>query len=415
MPSTLKFAATIGLDWADQKHDLWLQAADASQPEHSTIAQTPEALHEWVAALRQRFDNQPVAIALETSRGPVISALMAYDFLILYPVNPAALCNYRKAFSVSGAKDDRTDAMLLEEYLRLHHARLRPLRPDTELTRRLAGLVEARRHFVDQRTRLVNQLHSLLKSYYPLAEILLDDLTIPLAADFLVKWPTLESLQKAGAPKMRAFFYGHHSRSARKMAARETALQNAKALTRDPALIIPASLKAQTLAGLLQTLHRSIAQFDELIQAAMDQHPDAPIFRSFPNAGPALAPRLLVAFGTDRERFTSATEIQQFYGVAPVKIQSGNTCVFHMRHHCPKFGRQTFHEHAGMARLKAGWAQTYYEHQKAKKNGSHHKSIRALSFKLVRIYFRCWQDRKPYDPNIYEVALKKHGSSLLEN
>jgi len=44
----------------------------------------PEALHEWVARLRERFGNRPVAIGIETSRGPVISALMAYDFIVLF-------------------------------------------------------------------------------------------------------------------------------------------------------------------------------------------------------------------------------------------------------------------------------------------------------------------------------------------
>ena len=140
MNATTDFAATIGLDWADQKHDLWLRSADSSKTEHITLNQTPEAIHDWVAKLRERFGNRPVAIALETSRGPVISALLAYDFIVLFPINPKALKNYRAAFCVSGAKDDRTDAMLLEEYVRLHRDKLRALEPDTELTRFFSGV-----------------------------------------------------------------------------------------------------------------------------------------------------------------------------------------------------------------------------------------------------------------------------------
>ena len=165
--NTTKFAATIGLDWADRKHDLWICPAGQAKAEHRRLDQTPEALHQWVAKLRERFPNQPVAIAIETSRGPVISALMAYDFLVLFPVNPKALKDYRAAFCVSGAKDDRTDAMLLEEWVRLHRDKLNALEPDTELTRKLAGLVENRRHLVDERTRLVNQQQSTLKTYFP--------------------------------------------------------------------------------------------------------------------------------------------------------------------------------------------------------------------------------------------------------
>jgi transposase len=181
------FAATIGLDWADRKHDLWLRPNDGSKAEHLQLEQTPEALHEWVAKMRERFGNHRIAIAVETSRGPVISALMAYDFIVLFPINPRALKSYREAFAVSGAKDDRTDAQLLEEFVHLHPEKLRALEPDTELTRRLGGLTQNRRHLVDQRTRLVNQLHATLKTYYPLAETLLHgQMNTPLAGSGLL-------------------------------------------------------------------------------------------------------------------------------------------------------------------------------------------------------------------------------------
>ena len=187
----------MGLDWADQKHDLWIRPADGSKGEHLRLEQTPEVLHEWVAKARERFANRRIALAVETSRGPVISVLMAYDFIVLFPVNPKCLKDYRGAFSVSGAKDDRTDAQLLEEFVRLHRDKLRALEPDTELTRKLAGLVENRRRLVDERTRLVNQVHATLKTYYPMAETLLDgQMNTALAADFLARWPDLESLQK---------------------------------------------------------------------------------------------------------------------------------------------------------------------------------------------------------------------------
>jgi transposase len=413
MNATTTFAATIGLDWADQKHDLWIRPAEGSKAQHLRLEQTPEALHEWVAKLRERLGNRPVAIGIETSRGPVISALMAYDFLVIFPVNPKALKDYRAAFSVSGAKDDRTDAQLLEQFIRLHRDKLKALAPDTELTRQLAGLVESRRHLADERTRFVNQLHSTLKPYYPLAETLLDgEMNKPMAADFLARWPDLESLQQAEVQTLRAFFYKHNSRNAKKMEERLTAVQKAKALTTDPAIIAPAGRLVSALAAMLRPLHRAVAQLDREIERAMDQHPDAALFRSFPGAGPALAPRLLVAFGTNRDRFQSAQEVAQFYGLAPVVIQSGNSKTTHMRHRCPKFGRQTFHENAGCAFKKEPWARVYYEQQKKRHNDKHHQACRALAYKLIRIYFACWRHRKTYEPDRYLRALEKHGSPL---
>jgi transposase len=93
-----------------------------------------------------------------------------------------------------------------------------------------------------------------------------------------------------------------------------------------------------------------------------------PLFRSFPGAGPVMAPRLLVAFGTNRDRFENAQETQQFYGIAPVKKQSGQSKVIHMRYRCPKFGRQTFHENAGHAlRKEAGPKSSMTSRESAKK------------------------------------------------
>ena len=413
MNAITDFAATIGLDWADKKHDLWIQPADGSKPEPLQLPQTPEALHEWVAQLRQRFGNRPVALAIETSRGPVISALMTYDFLVLFPVNPKALKDYRAAFSVSGAKADLPDARLLEELVRLHRHQLKALAPDTELTRKLKGLTENRRRLVDERTRLVNQLHATLKTYYPLAETLLgQQMNLPLAAEFLARWPDLPSLQTASPKTLRAFFYKHNSRSADKIAERLEAVRQAKALTNDPAIVLPARLLVTGLAAMLKPLHRAIAVLDEHIEQAMDQHPDAAIFRSLPGAGPALSPRLLVAFGTQRDRFKNATEVAQFYGIAPVTIQSGNSKTVKMRYRCPKFGRQTFHENAACAARSETWAADYYAQHRQHHDDKHHQACRALAFKLVRIYYACWKQRQPYQTSIYCSALQKHGSPL---
>ncbi len=413
MNATTDFAATLGWDWADQKHDLWLRSTDGAKAEHLRLEQTPEALHEWAAKLGKRFGHRRVAIGIETSRGPVISVLLAYDFIVCFPVNPKALKDYRAAFSVSGAKDDRTDAMLLEEFVRLHRAKLHALEPDTELTRKLGGLTENRRRLVDERTRHVNQLHSLLKTYYPLAEILLDGhLTTPLAAHFLARWPDLAVLQKTEAKTLRAFFYQHNSRGAKKLEARLAAVKQARPLTQDEAIIAPARHLVTALADLLKVLHQAIAGLDQAIAEAFDQHPDAAIFRSLPGAGPALAPRLLVAFGTRRDRFASAAEVAQFYGIAPVVKQSGTTKTTHMRSRCPKFGRQTFHENAGCACKTEPWAKRYYAEQKGKPEGEHHQAVRALGYKLIRIYYACWKQRTSYDRQRYLTALQKHGSPL---
>lgn len=409
------FKATVGLDWADKKHDLWIFPADGTRAEYIKLDHTPEDLHGWVAKMKKRFESGRIAVAVETSRGPVISALMAYDFIVLFPVNPKALKDYRAAFSVSGAKDDRGDAQLLEELVRLHRDRLRAIEPDTQLTRKIGGLVLGRRQLVDERTRVVNQLHAILKTYYPLAEILLNgEMNTPMAAQFLIRWPDFQAITGEDPQKIVKFFYRHNSRNDKKMQRRLETIKKARPLTTDAAIIEPAEGMVGALATLLGTLCKSIQKFEKAIANAFDQHPEAELFRSLPGAGPALAPRLLAAFGTNRERFTSATEVAQFYGLAPVVIQSGESKITRIRHRCPKFGRQTFHENASCASKSEPWAKAYYLQQKVKNHDKHHQACRALAFKLIRIYYSCWKNNKPYQSNTYLNALQRNGSPLYK-
>lgn len=219
-------------------------------------------------------------------------------------------------------------------------------------------------------------------------------------------------MQKAELKTLRAFFHQHNSRSAQKMEARLSAVKEAKALTTDEAILAPARCLVTALAGMLKSLHQAVARMDKEIQKAMAEHPDAALFESFPAAGPALAPRLLTAFGTQRDRFESAAEVAQFFGLAPVVKQSGNTKTVHMRHRCPKFGRQTFHENAACAIRQEPWAKAYYDQHKQRHHDKHHQACRALAYKLIRIYFACWKHRKSYEPNTYTRALEKHGSPL---
>jgi hypothetical protein len=161
--------AWIGLDWADQRHEIRLQAADSAHTESFTVEQKPEALQAWVTQLRARFPQGMIALALEQSRGAVIYGLMHYDFFLLYPVQPKTVARYREAFASSGAKSDASDAGLLLELVRTHRDRLRAWRPDDALTRQLRLLVEHRRKTVAERTRLSNRLTALLKTYFPQA------------------------------------------------------------------------------------------------------------------------------------------------------------------------------------------------------------------------------------------------------
>jgi transposase len=389
--------AFVGIDWADQKHDISLRAVcSQAKPEHHRIESQPEALTDWVLELRERFSSQgKILICLEQSRGALIHFLMGYECFELYPINPKQLDNYRKAFHPSGAKDDPSDAELLCQFVSLHHEQLRPWRPDDELTRKLALLCQKRRQAIDARRALSHQLKSELKQYFPLALAVLDnDLTTVLAADFLLNWPNFESLKNAPAHKLRKFFYAHQSRNEQKIQARLERIKSAEALPRDCAIIETSSLTTEMLAHQLKDLAPYIARYEKQIAQLFAQHPDRGLFDNLPGAGDQLAPRLLSAFGSDRDRFQSSLEALTFFGIAPVTERSGKNSWIHFRWACPKFLRQSFHEFAGHSVRFCDWAAAFYELQRARGKG-HHAAVRALAYKWIRILFRCWKTRQP--------------------
>ena len=191
-----RFAARIGLDWGDRQHALALRPDDNSTIETSTLDHSAESVRAWLQHIEQRFGGRPVALALETSKGPLIHLFFDVPWLTVYPVHPATSARIRKAFTPSGAKDDTPDAQVLLSLLVHHLEQLRPLQPEDALTRRLDALCQLRRKSVDQRTQVGNQLRAALKGYYPQAlELVGETLHSPLALDFLQRWPDLIRLK----------------------------------------------------------------------------------------------------------------------------------------------------------------------------------------------------------------------------
>jgi transposase len=411
VPQKIPIAVYVGLDWADQQHVVCWQAAGSTQVETATVRQRPEELQAWVAQLRSRFPEGVIAIALEQSRGPVIAALMHYDFLRLYPINPKSLARYREAFSSSGAKDDPNDAALLLDLLVKHRDRFSLWVPDDALSRQLALRVEHRRQLVDLKTSLTHQLSSHLKLYFPQALDWAGELDSLQACDFLQRWPTLQAVQKARTTQLENFYTKHNCRRRQLVQQRIEQIGQAQPLTQDPALIAAGSAMVLALVVLVRDLIGCLQQWQQEISQLFAQHPDQTVFASFPAAGPVFAPRLQAAFGSRRDRFASAQEVLQFSGVAPVTQRSGKSCQVHRRWARPKFLHQSFVEFAALSLPHCGWARALYQQLRAR-GQRHWAAIRVVAFKWIRILFRCWKDRVAYDEQKYLKSLQRRNPRL---
>lgn len=411
-PDVTPLAVLIGIDWADQHHDISWQAHPDAPVEHRRVPHAPDAIGAWLAEMRQRFPGGALGIAVETSRGPLVHALLEHADVVLYPVNPRSLQRFRETFAPSGAKNDLPDADLLRELLAKHRDRLRAWVPADPATRALKRLVESRRRAVDLRTKLAQQLTAALKEYFPQAlDWAGDDVSAPLACAFLRQWPTLAAVQRARPKTVQKFYTTHNCRNAARIAQHLEEIAHATPLTRDAAIIEPSVLVVTMLVGQLEALATSIARFDAEIETRFAAHADAALFRALPGSGAALAPRLLAVFGADRTRFATASEVQQLAGIAPVTVRSGRSWAVHWRWAAPTFVRQTFHEFALQSIRFSPWARAYFAQQRAR-GKSKNAAVRALAFKWIRIIWRCWQDRTIYDEARYTRALLLRGAPL---
>ena len=401
----------IGIDWADRKHDCYVIDRDG-KGFHREIAHSPDEIDAWVTEMLALADGRPIAIMLEQSRGPLVHALMFRDNVLLFPVNPKQFARYRESYP-GGGKDDPTDAKYLARMLRERITTLTPWLPDDENTRLLAHLSQQRRKLVDGQTKLRLQLVSLLKSYFPVVlELFKTVRQQPLLLSVLSRWPDPRQLRRADRRLVRRVLREHCVRDEERQDEIIDRIRSAQLLTRDDALITPSAMAVKLLVSQLQQSRKAIGEFDAKIAEALQRHPDAHLFTSLRGAGPALAPRLLCAFGSQKDRWEDADSLAAFCGIAPVTRKSGTKCSVRRRYACPKFLRQTFHEFADSARLYCPWTKARYRMLRDR-GMKHHAALRKLARSWIRILFRVWQTGTPFDCDRYLAQLKQRCPEII--
>ena len=401
----------VGIDWADREHDACV--IDDNNGKVQTFKHDPDAIADWFEQLHKKYPDRPILIAIEQSRGALVHALQDTKGLIIYPINPNQLARYREALYPGGGKNDTVDAQLLAMFLANHRQQLRPWKPDDVETRKLDHLSELRRKLVEQRKCLCLQLLGTLKLYFPLVVTLFEkSLSSDLVIDLLKRWPCLAELKKPHPKTLREFFREHGIRDEERQTELVKTIRAASPLTTDPAIIQSYSIFVQSLARQIAETNRAITEFEDELKRVVAKHPDHELFHSLPGAGDALVPRLIAAFGSDRDRYSSASELQAYSGIAPITKQSGQACVVQQRYFCPKFLKQTFHEFADHARKWSTWSRAFYL-LKRSKGMKHNAAVRALAFKWIRIIFSLWKSKEIYSEEKYLNQLRSKNSPLL--
>jgi transposase len=288
------YVAYIGIDWADRKHDIALYDCASASWQESVIQSRPQDILDWVNLLRARYGEGRIAVGMEQKRGPLLYALCQYDNLVLFPINPRTVANYRKAFQPSRAKSDPVDARLLVELMQKHPDKLERWASGCPQTRALRQWVESRRMLVGEKVRLTNRITASLKSYFPQVLDWFEDKDTLVFCEFIEQFSDVQLAQAATSEQLTQFFHAHKVTRKSAIARRIQQIQQAgPPLTTDRSIVVPTQALTIALIALLKVILQQLAEFNAQIADLFESLPDADLFASLPGAGPYLAPRLL--------------------------------------------------------------------------------------------------------------------------
>lgn len=395
----------VGIDSSDDHHDVSLLGPADADEVRLRLKNTLPDFQRLFDELDRRWPGVACHFALENPRN-LLGRFLLLSGKPVFALNPLSVAHTRKGLAHSGAKSDELDARVLASLLRTRGPRrLQPLSLNSPAGTLVAGLVGQRQDLVGEKTRLQNQLTAALKGFYPRFLELFSDLEAPLARAVLKAFPSPTALSQATQAGWASLFAGaRYPRPAQISALFEQAKE--PQVPMDAVLEQLEQRQVLRLVRLLDVVIDELRQTEKALAEAFAAHPDADFFRSLPSAAEVLAPSLLAVLGDDRERWRDWRQVATYLGTAPVTESSGKYRVVKMRFHCNRQARNVFHQYAQASRRKCAWAEACYQKQR-QAGQTHAGALRSLANKWLRILFRMWHDRKPYDEAAYLAALQR--------
>ena len=388
-----------GLDWASQAHAVCVIDSHGGVREQWEIAHDAAGLADLVRRLCAHGARR---IAIERPSGLLVDVLVEAGLEVV-PIHPNAVKASRPRYRSHGGKSDASDAYLLADLLRTDGHRFKSLAPQSDAIRALRALVRGRDDLVATRVQLANQLRELLQTYWTGAVEVFADVDSPIALAFIQRYPTPESASRLG-PKRMAAFCAQHAYCGRRSA--EDLLARLRQAANVSLGELEADAKGELACCLARTLDRLVEQI-RLLSSRIEHHiadcDDGRILMSFPRAGRICAAQILAELGSVRERFDSDEHLAAEAGVAPVTYQSGKHKAVAFRWACNHRLRAAITCMADNSRHANAWAAAVYA--KARSRGCDHPhAVRILARAWLRVIWRAWIDRLPYDPQRHRGA-----------
>ena len=310
-----------GIDWGGEHHQLCVVDHQGLRLTEQRVSHDVGGLSDLQRELGRHGD--PVPIAVERAEGLLVDHLQAAGHLV-FPVSPRIAARARERYKVASVKDDRFDAFVLADTLRFEHSHWRPLAVPSPLLAEIKALTRDRDRLLETQQTVEHQLRMILEAYHPAPARLFSSVDRQITLSFVLDYPTPATASRVKTTRMQGFLARHHN-TGRVPAQVLAERMRANLLSGAPGTVAGKSFSAQSFARLLQLLNSQIAEYDDAIAAAVAEHPDAPIFASFPGVGSTLTGVLLAEIGEDRTRFPEAAVLLAEAGLAPVTRASGRS------------------------------------------------------------------------------------------
>jgi transposase len=390
----------VGIDWGGEHHQLCVVDGSGKRLTNLRVTHDVAGLVDLDDELARYGQRLPVAI--ERSEGLLVEHLQARGHVV-FPVSPRIAARARERYRVAPSKDDRFDAFVLADTLRHEHTHWRPLAVPSPLLAEIRALTRDRDRLLETQQATEAQLRAILEAYHPAPARLFSSVDRQITLSFVLDYPTPATASRLRAARIGGFCK-RNAYTGRVPAQVLAERLRANLMTASAGTVAGKAFSAQTFARLLQLLNEQLSDYDDAISSALAEHPDAPIFASFPGVGPILTGVLLAEIGEDRARFPTDAVLLAEAGLAPVTRASGRSKSVRFRYAANSRLRQATTWWAFNSLKESPWAAHAFHQARTERGQRYHRALRGLAARWTRVLWRCWQDGTLYDPHKHTSA-----------
>jgi len=414
MSETRKFFA--GVDWASQKHDVWLTDGTGERLGLRNFSHGGEGLKQlcdWLIAASEARPED-IHIAIEVPHGPVVETLLERGFHV-YAINPKQLDRFRDRFTMAGAKDDSRDAETMASSLRTDMRAFRRLGLSDAIIIELREWSRMAEDLTGEKTRLANRIREQLWRYYPQMIELAGDVSANWVLDLWDAVPTPAKAVRVREKTVARILKSHRIR--RIDAAGALAILRQEALTVAPGTTEAATAHIATLRERLALVNRQLrqahAELDRINNQLCEPLPakegetepgqiaeqrDAAILVTLPGVG-RITLATLLAEAPDALQRRDYHALRCLSGTAPVTRRFGKSRIVVRRLAChPRLRNALYH-----------WARTAVQHDKRSRikydalrsrGHSHTRALRTVGDRLLKIACSMLKSGTMYNPSL---------------